>query len=110
MQLQTVLSASGPLPQKASFTPELDGPVVLILTATAWSSAANNVIGVVLSLNGAQIGSVSMYANQGSVHMTLPTLFANGTITSSQPQTVTISALGNTTTDVNDKFTVQLLI
>jgi hypothetical protein len=42
--------------------------------------------------------------------MTLPALFLNATIPSNQPQKISITALGNTVTDYNDNFVVQLLL
>jgi hypothetical protein len=110
MPLQTIIHATGPLPLSEAFTPEADGPVVFIATGTAWSTSAPNKIGFEVSLNGAVIGSVTMFANQNSVHMTLPTLFMNATIPSNQPQKISITALDHTVTDFNDHFVVQLLL
>ncbi len=110
MLLQIVLSAVGPLPLTHTFQPKEDGPVVFIVTGTAWSQHAPEKIGIVVSLNGVAIGSGTLWANQNAVHMTLPTLFLNATITSNQPQKITISAIGDTVTDLNDSFVAQLLI
>ena len=110
MLLQTVLSAVGPLPLTNTFQPKADGPVVLVITATAWTQHAPGKIGIEVSLNGSAIGSVTLWANENAVHMTLPTLFLNPTITSNQPQKITISALSNTITDLNDTFVAQLIL
>jgi hypothetical protein len=110
MQAQTIIHSQGPLPLKGTFTPVEDGPVLFVVTSTAWSTATDNKIGISVSLDGAVIGSVSMLANEKSLHMTLPTLFLNGTIKAIQPQTITLTALGNTATDLNDHFVVQLLV
>lgn len=110
MALQTIISAAGPLPLSETFKPGADGPVVFIITGTAWSTTAPNKIGIEVSLNGAAIGSVTMFANQNSVHMTLPALFLNATIPSNQPQKISLTAIGNTVTDYNDNFVVQLLV
>jgi hypothetical protein len=109
MQAQTIIHSQGPLPLKGTFEPVEDGPVLFVVTSTAWSTTTDNKIGIAVSLDGAEIGSVTMLANEKSVHMTLPTLFLNGTIKAIQPQTITLTALGATTTDFNDHFTVQLL-
>jgi hypothetical protein len=42
--------------------------------------------------------------------MTLPTLFVNVVIPSNQPQKIAITAVGNTVTDLNDNFVVQLML
>ena len=110
MPLQTIISSAGPLPLNEIFTPIADGPVVFIVTGTAWSTTAPNKIGIEVYLNGVAIGSATMFANQNSVHMTLPTLFLNATIPSNQPQKISVAALGNTVTDYNDIFVVQLLV
>jgi len=110
MILQTVLSAVGPLPLTHTFQPKADGPVVFIVTATAWSQHAPEKIGIQVSLNGVVIGSVSLWANQNAVHMTLPALLMNATIASISSQKITISAVGDTVTDLNDTFVAQLLL
>jgi hypothetical protein len=110
MSLETIIHTAGPLPLHETFTPLEDGPVVLIVTGTAWSTSAPGKIGISVSLNGKEIGSVTMFANQDSVHMTLPALFLNATIPSNQPQKITITGLGSTVTDFNDNFTVQMLL
>ena len=109
MPLQTLISAHGPLPLTKVVTLGADGPVVFIVTGSAWSSTAPGPIGIQVSVNGTVIGSTTVFANLSSVHMTLPTLFANATITSNQPQKITITALPNSVTDLNDNFVVQLL-
>lgn len=110
MPLQTVLSAVGPLPLTQTFQPKEDGPVVLIVTATAWTQGAPGKIGIQVTLNGVAIGSVTLWANENAVHMTLPTLFMNATITSNQTQKIVISPLANTVTDLNDTFVAQILL
>jgi hypothetical protein len=110
MPLQTLIHANGPLPVAEIFTPQADGPVDLLVTGTAWTTSAPNKIGMSVSLNGVVIGSVTLFANQNSVHMTLPTLFLNATIPNNEPQKIALTALGNTVTDFNDSFTVQLLL
>jgi hypothetical protein len=99
MPLQTIINAAGPLPISATFTPVQDGPVILTVTSTAWSSSAPNKIGIEVLLNGSVIGSATLFANQNSVHMTLPTLFLHAVIPSNQPQKIAITALGHTVTD-----------
>jgi hypothetical protein len=110
MPLQTILSAQGPLPLTATFTPIADGPVVLTVTGTAWSTTAPNTIGIEVVFNGVVIGTATLFANQNAVHMTLPTLLSNATIPSNQPQKVAIIGLAGTVTDFNDNFSVQLLL
>ncbi len=110
MQLQPIISAPGPLPLTATFTPTATGPLVFVVTGTAWLANAPGSIGIEVFLNGVLIGSANVFANQGSVHMTLPTIFANGTITSNQAQKIAVVAVGATVTDYNDHFSVQLLL
>jgi hypothetical protein len=110
MPLQTIIHANGPLPLTETFTPQADGPVVLIVTGTAWTTSPPGKIGYAVSLNGTVIGSATMFANINADHMTLPTLFVNVVIPSNQPQKIAITAVGNTVTDLNDNFVVQLML
>lgn len=109
MLLQNLISAQGPLPVSDSFTPIEDGSVVFVVTATAWSSTAPNQIGVEVVLNGTVIGTNTIFANDSQVHLALPTLFLNATITSMQPQKISLVALPNSVTDYNDTFAAQLM-
>ncbi len=109
MSLETVIQSAGPLPVAQIFTPAADGPVVFIVTATAWTQSAPGMIGYQLLLNGEVIGSCGMFANQNAVHMTLPTLCVNAMIPSNQPQKVAVVPVGTTVTDGNDFFSVQML-
>jgi len=110
MTLQTIISAAGPLPLSHKFTPMADGPVAFIVTGTAWSTSAPGMIGIQVALNGLSIGATALFANQNSVHMTLPPVFLNAKIASSHPQEITITAMANTVTDLNDRFVVQLIL
>jgi len=60
--------------ESETFTPRADGPVIFIVTSTAWTQSAPEKIGIEVHLNGVAIGSAALFANQSSVHMTLPFL------------------------------------
>jgi len=87
-----------------------DGPVVFFVTGTAWTTSAPGMIGIQVALNGLSIGATALFANEKSVHMTLPPVFLNAKVSSIQPQEITITAMTNTVTDVNDRFVVQLML
>ncbi len=107
MAFQQIVAASGPLPIKAQFNSPSVGSTDFIITGTAWANAVGQ-IGLVVSINGAQVGTATVYANATSSHMTLPTLFVTVNLPTQQGTIVITPATGSTVTDFNDTFVVNI--
>lgn len=106
-----IFDGPGPLVQSATFTSETDGPVVFVLTGTAWTQTAGELIGCNLYLDGNGIGNAAMcFSNEATSHKALRTTlipYDNMTI---GPHSIEIVPLGNnTTSDINDYFQVTML-
>ena len=109
MAFQQILALNGQLPLSASFNSPVIGPVDFISTGTAWTAVGAGPIGMEILIDGQVISKSVMYANLQSDHMTLPTSLGSLTLSSVGPHTVEIvAANGNTTTDVNDFFSVTI--
>jgi hypothetical protein len=109
MQVLQIINQSGPLPLKAQFNAPLDGPALLVVTSTLWSTAPNVPLQLFVSLDGNQIATGQIFSNGQSTHRALPTLFIGFNLTFGQ-HTLTLT-LGGTgvTSDLNDFFNASLL-
>jgi hypothetical protein len=109
MQVLQIINQPGPLPLKAQFNAPLDGPALLVVTSTLWSTAPNVPLQLFVSLDGTQIAPGQIFSNGQSTHRALPTLFIGFNLTFGQ-HTLTLT-LGGTgvTSDLNDFFNASLL-
>jgi hypothetical protein len=110
MPIMSILNqAHGGLPLKATFTSPADGPVCFVLCGSVWSATANQMIGVMLELDGKIIGSASIYSNGTSEHRAVVPSYIAVNLAYG-PHTVTLVPLSPVTvTDLNDLFDVALL-
>jgi hypothetical protein len=107
--VQVIIAQAGPLPIKVSTDIGSDGPCVLTLAGSVWSTSANQLIGVSLSIDGEPVANAQIFSNGPTTHravvpMTLPYTFTYGS------HTFELTAMNaQTTTDLNDLFrlTVQ---
>jgi len=109
MQVLQIINQPGPLPLKAQFNAPLDGPALLVVTSTLWSTVANVPLQLFVSLDGNQIATGQIFSNGQSTHRALPTLFIGFNLTFGQ-HTLTLTLGGNgVTSDLNDFFNASLL-
>jgi hypothetical protein len=100
----------GSLPLTFPFTSPVVGPATLVVAATAWTKTAATLIGVEVVLNNVVLGTLQIYANLASVHITLPTALFNANFGSQTGNKLTLqAATGTTVTDVNDYFSAWIL-
>jgi hypothetical protein len=106
-----IFDGAGPLPQSATFNAPADGPVVFVLSGTAWTQNAAGLIGISLSLDGTVIGNPAMcWANLNANHQAMRTTYIPVDFLSFGQHTIELTnAYSNTITDVNDYFQVTLL-
>ena len=97
----------GPLPITVTFKPPSDGPSWLIVSGSVWTQTVNHMIGIQVSLDGNVIGSASIYSNAVATHRAVVPTYIPVKLTFGNHQ-VTLSALPNTVSDVNDLFDIVL--
>jgi hypothetical protein len=108
MATQIIVSQKGPLPIKVSFQAPSDAPSALSVVGSVWTQAANNMIGIQVTLDGQPLGAAQIFANPASTHMTVvPAVFP---VKLSQGSHTLQLSLANaaTTSDYNDFYTVVL--
>jgi len=97
----------GPLPITVTFKPLSDAPSCLIVSGSVWSQAANQTIGIQVSLDNKPIGTASIFSNGPTTHRAVVPTYIPLTLTFGNHQ-VTLSALSGTVSDVNDLFDIVL--
>lgn len=109
MALLPILSqAKGPLPISASFDSPSDAPAYFTLTGSAWSTTANQMIGVSLELDGKVIGSAMIFSNAVSTHRALIPVEIPVKLGFGAHKITLIAATTATVSDLNDFFNVGL--
>jgi hypothetical protein len=97
-------------PMSVKFTPEDTAPALLYVTASAFSTAANQKIGITVSLDGAPLGNLMIFANEAQSHKALVTMLFSVQFDDVNPHTLTLSAATPCTTcDRNDTIGASLL-
>jgi hypothetical protein len=109
MQVLQIINQVGPLPIKAQFNAPLEGPALLVVTSSLWSTVANVMLQLAVTLDGTQIATGQMFSNGASTHRVLPTLFIGFNLTAGQ-HTLALTLAGNgVTSDLNDSFNASLI-
>jgi hypothetical protein len=99
----------GALPHSVTFTAPSDGPACFVLSGSVWATAANQMIGITLELDGVAIGNAQIFSNAASTHRAVVPTYIPVKLTFAQ-HTITVVALNaSTVSDVNDWFNVTLL-
>jgi hypothetical protein len=109
MQALQIINQKGPLPLKNQFQAPLDGPAVLIVTGTLWTTVANTLLQLNVALDGTPIATGQMWSNAASTHRAFPTLLININLTYGQ-HVLELSLAGQgATSDFNDFFSASIL-
>lgn len=106
-----LLDTAGPLTVSTTFNAPADGPVIFVLSGTAWTQNAGVLIGINLELDGQPIGNMAMcWANQSANHQAMRTTFIPfDNLTFGEHTIEVVNANSETITDVNDYVQVTLL-
>jgi len=72
LEIETIYNGPGPFPAKGTFTTDIDGPVLIIISATAYSSTWPNFsIGVQVDIDGEVSATANVFANELMSHKAL---------------------------------------
>ncbi len=110
MAVQVLIgNQKGPLPISATFQAPGDMPMYLEVTGSVWTTTANQMIGIQVTLDGAVIGTANIFSNTASTHRTvvpvyLPVKLKQGAHTLQ----LALAPNTKTTSDFNDFFTAVL--
>ena len=97
----------GPLPWQGTFNSVSDEMGTLIVSGSVWSQTPNQMIGFLVALDGTVVGSAGIYSNLQSTHRAVVPTYIPIQLTYGE-HTIALIPTPETTTDVNDFFTVAL--
>ena len=106
--LPILTNAKGPLPLSAAFEAPSDGSSYITLSGSAWSQSANQMLGVIVSIDGTQVGEAFIFSNGVSEHRALVPITVPVKLTIGGHKLSLTAANAVTTTDFNDVFNVSL--
>ena len=105
-----IFDGNGALPQQTTFKSVTDGPVVFVISGTAWTKNAATLLGIDLYIDDAAIGGAVGYANNNSYHQTLRTTYIPFSGLTIGEHTIMLQASNPATvTDVNDYYQVVMI-
>jgi hypothetical protein len=109
MAVQVIMNQqAGPLPIKVQFNAPSDGPACVVAAGSVWSTAANEMVGIEVSIDGKPVGSASVFSNLQSTHRSVVPSYIPVTLAFGQHTLVLSASTKGTVTDHNDFFTVIL--
>lgn len=112
MEIQELFNkAFTQFPLNVQFTPHDTSPALLYVTASAFSKAPNQLIGINVALDSKPLGSLTIFANEASSHKALVTMLFPVQFDDLNPHTLTFTpATPNTVCDFNDTVGASLLM
>jgi len=107
MSIQVILAQAGPLPITVAFNAPGDEPMYLEINGSVWTQSVNEMIGIVVELDGTAIGQAQIFSNANATHRAVVPAYMEVTLTEGQ-HTLILSADTNTVSDYNDFYTAAL--
>ena len=109
MPVQMILSQKGPLPITATFNAPGDMAVYLEINGSVWTQTANQMIGIQVQLDGANLGQANIFSNTASTHRAVVPAYFQVQLKYGVPHKLVLSAApGGTVSDLNDIFTAVI--
>src|SRR3954454_22409301 len=112
MEIQELFNTSfTQFPMSVKFTPRDTAPALLYVTASAFSTAPNQLIGITVALDGKPLGNLMIFANEAKSHKALVAMLFEVQFDDLNPHTLTFSAATpSTTADGTDVVGASLLM
>jgi hypothetical protein len=107
MSIQVIVSQAGPLPITTTFAAPGDAPMYLEVNGSVWTQAVNQLIGIVVALDGKVVGKAQIWSNGNATHRAVVPAYIKVHLSQGQHK-LTLSADSNTVSDLNDRFTAVL--
>ena len=111
--VQQVIAQYGPLPIQVTADIETDGPTVVTVAGSVWTTTQDSMIGVGLMIDGNVVAQAPIFSNGPSTHRAVvPVSFPYTFTSTGQPNQHTFvleEMTPQTTSDYNDYFSVTVL-
>ncbi len=114
---QIIINHSGPLPLSADVQTGSNGSAMLFLSGSVWTQEQAGEIGIVVSLDGQEVGQAVIWSNEPAEHRAVVPVFIQIELDKPWPSetevptyTFTLAPLNtDTLSDVNDWFQLSLV-
>ena len=108
-ELLQVIAQAGPLPIKQTATIETDDPVVVTLSGSVWTSDANSMIGVLLTVDRGEFElGARIFSNVPGEHRAVVPVIGQYTFEIGEHAFALTPMTAETTSDYNDYFCVTV--
>jgi hypothetical protein len=112
-EVQQIIAQYGPLPIQVTADIETDGPTVVTVAGSVWTTTYGTMIGVTLLIDGNPVAKAPIFSNGQNTHRAVIPVSFPYTFTSSgkvNQHTFTLEEMTpETTSDSNDYFSVSVL-
>ena len=107
MSIQVIVAQVGPLPITTTFAAPGDEPMYLEVNGSVWTQSVNQLIGIVVALDGNVVGKAQIFSNGNATHRAVVPVYIAVQLSQGQ-HTLTLSADSNTVSDYNDRYAAVL--
>ena len=108
-QVNVIIAQAGPLPVKATAEIMSDGPVVVTLAGSVWSTTADQLIGIALLIDGEPTPiAASIFSNRPTTHRAVVPAIAPYTFTIGEHTFELQPSTSHTISDYNDFFNLTV--
>lgn len=109
MAVEILINQAGPLEMEATFNSPSDGPMMVYVSGSVWSSTANVMIGIGVAIDGTNVANATIFSNGGATHRAVVPIYIPVKLTSGQ-HTISLSAANtDTVSDYNDFYQAALI-
>ena len=107
MPIQVIVTQAGPLPITVSFSAPGDEPMYLEVNGSVWSQSVNEMLGIVVAVDGNELGEAQIFSNGNTTHRAVVPAYIQVQLSEGQ-HSLTLAAADNTVSDSNDFYTAVL--
>ena len=107
-ELQQIIMQYGPLPIETTATIETDGPTIVSVSGSVWTSTQKSMIGVALFIDGTPQIKAPIFSNGSNTHRTVVPVSIPYTFTIGQHTFLLQELTPLTTSDANDFFVLTV--
>lgn len=105
---QVIAEGNNPIGTKLTFKTEIDGPVLVLISGSAYTTQAAGVIGLSVAIDGTYAGTAQVFANELNSHKTLVSSFSLINITPGDHVLTIFGSTSITSADSLDNYSVSL--
>lgn len=108
MAIQVIINQAGPLPITVPFTAPGDEPMYLEVNGSVWSQIPNQMLGIVVELDGSVLGQAQIFSNDTTTHRAMVPAYFEVQLSEVTHSLTLALANPSTVSDSNDSYTAVI--